>query len=224
MIEFITTPHYHPWDAIMFIVREVGVGVIVGAVGSVIVGSFAHRTSHLPAGLASVGSLAAAALAYGTVGGLHGSGFLAVNMIGLALGHQQHSNHEALIAFHQGVTSFAEIGMFFTLGLLVYPSQFGAIALKALLLTLITALVARPIAVGLVTVRQGFSPPDRALIAWAGLRGAVPVILATFAVIQGAPRSLELLNIVFFAVLLSAALEGLTIQPLARRLRRHDDT
>jgi cell volume regulation protein A len=112
----------------------------------------------------------------------------------------------------------AEIGMFFALGLLVFPSQFGPIVVEAVLLAMITALIARPIATTLATVRQGFTRSERALLAWAGLRGAVPVVLATFAVIDGVPRSLEMLNIVFFAVLLSAALQGATVEALANRL------
>ena len=116
----------------------------------------------------------------------------------------------------------AEIGMFFALGLLVFPSQFGPIAIKALLLALITALVARPVAVALATVGQGFAPSERIVLAWAGLRGAVPVILATFAVIDGVPRSIEMLNIVFFAVLLSAALQGPTVHKLAARIRTRE--
>ena len=114
----------------------------------------------------------------------------------------------------------AEIGMFFALGLLVFPSQFGPIVVEAVLLALITAVIARPVASTVATVRQGFSGRERIriLLAWSGLRGAVPVILATFAVIAGVPRGIELLNIVFFAVLLSAALQGATLEALANRL------
>jgi cell volume regulation protein A len=108
--------------------------------------------------------------------------------------------------------------MFFALGLLVFPSQFGPVAVKALLLALITALLARPLAATVATVRQGFTRSERAMLAWAGLRGAVPVILATFAVIAGVPRSVELLNIVFFAVLVSAVLQGPTVHALAARI------
>ena len=110
--------------------------------------------------------------------------------------------------------------MFFALGLLVFPSQFGPIIVKAVLLAIITAVIARPVATTLATVGQGFTTPERVLLAWAGLRGAVPVVLATFAVLDGVPRSVELLNIVFFAVLLSAALQGATVEALANRLLR----
>jgi cell volume regulation protein A len=167
--------------------------------------------------LVLVASLATAALAYGAAGALGGSGFLAVYLVGLAVGDAPLDDREPVIAFHRGLAMVAEIGMFVALGLLVFPSQFGPIIVKAILLALITALVARPIATAMATVGQGFTAAERRLLAWAGLRGAVPVILATFAVIDNVPRSIELLNIVFFAVLLSATVQGTTIQPLAAR-------
>jgi cell volume regulation protein A len=167
-----------------------------------------------------VASVAVAALAYGVAGILGGSGFLAVYLVGLALGDAPFADRMALIAFHRGLATVAEIGMFFALGLLVFPSQFGPIVLEAVALALVTALVARPIATAVATAGEGFTRPERTLLAWAGLRGAVPVILATFAVIDRVPRSIELLNIVFFAVLVSATLQGATVQGLANRLAR----
>lgn len=217
-IDLITEPHYGAGTAILFFVRELTIGVAVGAVGGLIAAQGATRLHRLPNGLLHVGSLAAAALAYGTAGVLGGSGFLAVYLVGLGLGHAQLADRESVVGFHRGVAMLAEIGMFFALGLLVFPSQFAPVAVKAVLLALITALLARPVASTLATARQGFSRPERTLLAWAGLRGAVPVILATFAVIEGVPRSIELLNIVFFAVLLSAALQGPTVHALAARM------
>jgi potassium/hydrogen antiporter len=216
-IDLITKPHYGAGTAILFLVRELGVGLAVGVAGGLIVAWGARRVHRLPNGLMHVGSLAAAALAYGTSGALGGSGFLAVYLVGLGLGHAQLANRESIIGFHRGMAMLAEIGMFFALGLLVFPSQFGPVAIKALLLALITSLLARPVASTVATMRQGFSRSERVMLAWAGLRGAVPVILATFAVIEGVPRSVELLNIVFFAVMVSAALQGPTVHALAAR-------
>jgi cell volume regulation protein A len=221
-IDLITEPHYGAWNVVVFLVRELALGVAVGAVGGLLAARAAAHAHRLPNGLVLVGSLGAAALAYGVAGTLGGSGFLAVYLIGLALGDAPLADREPTVAFHRGLAMVAEIGMFFALGLLVFPSQFGPIAVKALLLALVTSLVARPIAVALATVRQGFAPSERAVLAWAGLRGAVPVILATFAVIEGVPRSIEMLNIVFFAVLLSAALQGPTVHRLATRVRARE--
>jgi cell volume regulation protein A len=148
-------------------------------------------------------------------------------MVGLSLGDAQLPDRRSVLAFHEGLATLAEIGMFLALGLLVFPSQLGAIADKGILLALIVALVARPVAATLATVGERFHRRERLLLGWAGLRGAIPVILATFPIIRHVPRSLEFFNIVFFAVLFSAALQGLTINTLASRLgvavRAHAD-
>ena len=216
-IELITSPHHGVWSTVLFVGHEVAVGVAVGLAGG-LVARGARHAHRLPDGLALVGSLAAAALAYGVAAVLGGSGFLAVYMVGLALGDASFADRKSVIAFHRGLAMVAEIGMFFALGLLVFPSQFGPIIVKAVLLAIITAVIARPVATTLATIGQGFTKPERVLLAWAGLRGAVPVVLATFAVLDGVPRSVELLNIVFFAVLFSAALQGATVEALANRL------
>jgi cell volume regulation protein A len=216
-IDLIVKPHYGAGNAVLFLARELGIGVAVGAIGGLLVARGARLGHRLSGGLVLVASLATAALAYGAAGALGGSGFLAVYLVGLAVGDAPLDDREPVIAFHRGLAMVAEIGMFVALGLLVFPSQFGPIIVKAILLALITALVARPIATAMATVGQGFTGAERRLLAWAGLRGAVPVILATFAVIDNVPRSIELLNIVFFAVLLSATVQGTTIQPLAAR-------
>jgi cell volume regulation protein A len=216
-IDLITNPRHGVWTTLLFVAREIAVGGVVGAAGGLVARGAKHA-HRLPDGLVLAGSLATAALAYGVAGVLGGSGFLAVYLVGLALGDASFADREPVIAFHRGLAMVAEIGMFFTLGLLVFPSQFGPIVAKAVLLAILTALIARPVASALATVRQGFSRSERVLLAWAGLRGAVPVVLATFAVIDGVPRSVELLNIVFFVVLLSAAVQGASIEALAKRL------
>jgi cell volume regulation protein A len=137
-------------------------GVAVGAIGGLLAARGARFAHRLPSGLVLVASLATAALAYGIAAALGGSGFLAVYLVGLALGDARLADREPVIAFHRGLAMVAEIGMFFALALLVFPSQFGPIAVKALLLALITAVIARPVATTVATVRQRFSGPERA--------------------------------------------------------------
>jgi potassium/hydrogen antiporter len=216
-IDLITNPQQRVWSALLFVAQEVAVGAAVGLAGG-LVARGARHAHRLPNGLVLVGSLATAALAYGIAGVLGGAGFLAVYMVGLALGDVAFADRKSVVAFHRGLAMVAEIGMFFALGLLVFPSQFGPIVGKAVLLAIVTAVIARPVASTLATIGQGFTKPERVLLAWAGLRGGVPVVLATFAVIDGVPRSVEMLNIVFFAVLLSAALQGATVEALANQL------
>lgn len=218
-IELIMTPGYGLAEAGWFLIRELGVGALVGVTVAWLARAAARYADAVPTSLALVGSFATAAIAYGGAGALEGSGFLAVYLAGLALGDLEIKDKRAVLAFHEGLASVAEIGMFLTLGLLVFPAQLGAIAFKALALAGIVVLLARPAAVMIATIRQRFDARERALLGWAGLRGAVPVILATLPVIRHVPHSLQFFNIVFFVVLLSAAIQGATVLPLASRLR-----
>src|SRR5439155_1032251 len=149
---------------------------------------------------------------------LHGSGFLAVFLSGLVVESADIPARRAVFAFHEGLASVAEIGMFFALGLLVFPSELGSVAIRGTVLALVVAFLARPVAAFLATAMEHFSHRERLVLGWAGLRGAVPVVLATFPVIADIPRSMEFFNIVFFAVLVSTLIQGATVEPLARGL------
>jgi cell volume regulation protein A len=218
MVEVIRSPGYGIPDAAWFLVRELaigaGVGAIVGALGVRALG----RIASAPPGLSLVASFATAAVAYGAAGALDGSGFLAVYLAGLMLGGVDLPSREGLLQFHAGLAAVAEIGMFFALGLLVFPSQLGGVLGRGTLLALIVAFVARPLAAFIATVRCGFTGRERILLGWAGLRGGVPVLLATLPVIDHVPGSLGFFNLVFFAVLVSALIQGATVEPLADRL------
>ena len=108
--------------------------------------------------------------------------------------------------------------MFLTLDLLVFPGQLPDVALKGTVLAVVLVLVARPIAVVAATLPFDYSWRERSILGWAGLRGAVPVVLATFPVIEHVTRSVQFFNIVFFAVLLSTIVQGSTFEPIARWL------
>jgi cell volume regulation protein A len=218
MIEFINTPGYDFADAALLLVRQLGIGLAVGvAVGWAGVQAF-RRARLATAGLYPVASLAIAALAFGGADTLHGSGFLAVYLAGLALGSASIPAQQTITAFHQGLAWVAQVGMFLTLGLLVFPHQLDDIWREGTVLALIAAAVARPLAVFPATAFAKIGKRERIVLGWAGLRGAVPVVLATFPVIAEVPGSRELFNIVFFAVLVSTLLQGTTFEPLAARL------
>ena len=108
--------------------------------------------------------------------------------------------------------------MFLTLGLLVFPSELLDVALEGTALGLVIAFVARPLSTFVTTSFGGYSWREQVVLGWAGLRGALPVVFATFPVIEGVPDSLEFFNIVFFAVVVSTLLQGATFEPLARWL------
>jgi potassium/hydrogen antiporter len=218
MIKLIQHADYGIGEAILFFARELAVGAAVGAGLGWIAASWLRRANSAPPALSLVASLATAAIAFGAAVLLQGSGFLAVYVAGLTLGSMRLDERPALLAFHEGLASVAEIGLFLALGLLVFPSQLGDVAVKGMLLALVIALVARPIAVSAATMLSGLSRSERVVLSWAGLRGAIPVVLATFAVIAHVPRSLHFFNIVFFAVVVSTVIQGSTVEFLARRL------
>src|SRR3954470_23441321 len=217
-IDWIENPGYVVVDMVVLFAEEIVVGSAFGlAIGWLAVKGL-QRARLESSGLSPVASLATAAIAFGAADALHGSGFLAVYLAGLMLGSANVPAKQTTTNFHQGLGWVAQIAMFLTLGLLVFPSQLGDVALEGTVLALVVVVVARPIAAVLATAPFGFSWRERGVLGWAGLRGAVPVVLATFPVIDGVPHSREFFNIVFFAVLLSTLLQGSTFEPLAKRL------
>jgi potassium/hydrogen antiporter len=217
-IDWIQSADYTAADALLLFAKQLGVGVGIGAVTGWLGVEALKRVRLATAGLYPVGSLAIAAMAYGAAAALHGSGFFAVYLAGLALGSARIPARQTIANFHQGLGWLAQLAMFLTLGLLVFPSQLGDVAVEGTALALVLVLVARPLAVVGATLFARFSAAERLILGWAGLRGAVPVVLATFPVIAHVSESLDFFNIVFFAVVVSTLLQGTTFEPLARRL------
>jgi cell volume regulation protein A len=218
-VSWLTEPGYGIGDMLVLLVRQLGIGLAAG----VLVGWCASRIAPrlgLGAGdgLYPVFSLATAALAFGLAGSLHGSGFLAVYLAGIGLASRGVPAKRTLIAFHGGAAWVAQITLFLVLGLLVYPSQFDSIVLRDTLLALVLAVIARPVAVYVSMLPFDFTFREKTVLGWAGLRGAVPVVLATFPVTEGVEGGVDIFNVVFFAVLVSTILQGTTFEPLAKRL------
>jgi potassium/hydrogen antiporter len=217
-IDWIQQPSYGLADMAALFAQQMGIGLAIGmSVGWAGVAALA-RVRLPSAGLYPVASITLAALAFGAADVLHGSGFLAVYLAGLALGSASTPAKRTIVTFHEGLGWVAQLSMFLTLGLLVFPSQLASVALEGTLLALVLALIARPIAAAIATIVGGYSTRERLVIGWAGLRGAVPVVLATFPALAGVPNSLDFFNIVFFAVVVSTLLQGSTFEPLARAL------
>ncbi|MBA2439989.1 MAG: potassium/proton antiporter [Thermoleophilaceae bacterium] len=217
-IEAIQQPDYGVADMALLFVGELGIGTGVGlAVGSLSVLAF-RRAQFATPGLYPVASIASAALAFGGADALHGSGFISVYIAGLALGNARIPGRRTVVDFHDGLAWVSQIALFVTLGLLVNPGDFGAIAGDGLLVAAVLMLLARPAAALLSLLPAGFTVRESALVGWAGLRGAIPIVLATFPVIQGVEHAGSFFNIVFFVVLTSTLIQGATFDPLARVL------
>jgi len=217
-IEWIQRPDYGVSDMALLLVVE----LVVGAAAGLAVGFGAawvlRRVKLASAGLYPVASVATVGLAFGLAEVLHGSGFLSVYIAGLVLGTVSTPARRTITTFHDGLAWVAQLALFLTLGLLVFPSQLGGVAVEGLILTAVLIFVARPLSTLIATPFMGFSIPDRLALGWAGLRGGVPVVLATFPVIERLPGSLEFFNLVFFAVLLSTIVQGTTFETVGRLL------
>lgn len=205
-------------EMVLFAVLQPVVGIVAGvAVGTL--GVVVLRRVRLPAeGLYPVLALGFSGIAYGTAATLQGSGFLAVYVAGLAIGGFVHRRRRGIRDFHEGLANAAEIGLFLALGLLVFPSRLPSVALAALLVALVLTFVARPLATFLCVAPFRLPLRQQAVVAWGGLRGAVPIVLATFPITAGFPEGQIVFDVVFFVVLLSTLVQGSTVGTLVRRL------
>jgi potassium/hydrogen antiporter len=169
-------------------------------------------------GLYPVFTVALVLLTYGASAVIGGNGFLAVYITGLAMGNRSFIHKKSLRHFHNGLAWLMQITMFFTLGLLVFPSRLVPVAGVSLLVAAFLMFVARPVSVFAVLLPTSFSLREQLMIAWVGLRGAVPIILATFPLLAGIPQAETMFDVVFFTVLTSVLLQGTSLPLVARWL------
>jgi potassium/hydrogen antiporter len=211
-------PGYGLSNMALLFVTQLCVGAVAG-VGVGRAGAEVMRRLPLPsAGLYPVATIALAAIAYGAAVSLGGSGFLAVYLAGLTLSSSAPPARMTITIFHQGAAWLAQVALFLTLGLLVFPAHLPSVWSQGTLLTMFLVCVSRPVAVAIATAFDRFTGAERLLLSWAGLRGGVPVVLATLPVIAHVPGSLEFFNVVFFVVVISTLAQGMTFEPLARAL------
>jgi potassium/hydrogen antiporter len=215
---WIQQPGYGLLDMAWLFVVQLGIGALAGIVVGRGAAAALSRMRLPTAGLYPVGTLATAAIAFGLAESLHGSGFMAVYLAGLVLGGTAMPAQVTIAIFHQGSAWLAQVALFLTLGLLVFPSRLYEIWLPSAALALFIMLVARPFAVVLSTAVERFAAAEVAVLSWAGLRGGVPVVLATLPVLAGVPKSGRFFDVVFFVVVISTLLQGMTFEGVARRL------
>jgi potassium/hydrogen antiporter len=218
LIDWFEKPTFAFPDLLLLVVRELALGLVVGVALGVLATRVFARLPHTVGAFAPVASVAAAALSFGVADLIGGSGFLAVYLVGLAVGSTPSRYRRQLVAFHEGLAFLAQVTMFVVLGLLVFPSDLPAVALPGLALAALLVIFIRPAAVWLATVFSGFTFREQALLGWAGLRGAVPIVLATFALSSKVGEAETIFNAVFFVVVVSALVQGTTLEWVAKKL------
>jgi cell volume regulation protein A len=218
LIEWILEPTFAFPELALLVFEKLGLGLVVGVVlGAAAMWAFSRLPPSIGA-FAPVASIAAGSLAFGAAEVIGGSGFLSVYLVGLAVGSTPSRYRRQLVGFHEGLAFLAQVAMFVVLGLLVFPSDLLDVAIPGLALAAVLVILVRPAAVWLSVVRQDFSQRERALLGWAGLRGAVPIVLGTFVLSSEVEEAETIFNAVFFVVVVSALVQGMTLERVAARL------
>lgn len=219
ILEYATTQGSSRVDIAEAFVLQMVVGLVVGLVGSWLLVPLVQRVSLPREGLYPIRVLAAAAAVYGVASVLHGSGFLAVFILGMLMGDVHAPYKSEIERFHTALASLSEIAVFVALGLTITgPSNLWGDLPEGILLALVLALVARPVAVALLLLPVRLRLGEKLFVMWGGLKGAVPILLAAFAIIADVSDALSIYNIVFVVVAFSVLLQGSTIAVAARRL------
>jgi cell volume regulation protein A len=199
------------------LVSGAAIGIALGYLGRLVL----PRLQLPTGGLYPAFTLALALLAFGLATLLHGSGFLAVYVAGLILGNGPLPYRSGLLRVHDALAWLSQIGMFLLLGLLVFPTKLPEVAFLGLGIALLLAGLLRPLVVALCLAPFRYPLSEVLFIGWVGLRGAVPIVLATYPVLAGAPGADRIFNLVFFIVVVNAIVPGGTVAWLTRRMGLH---
>lgn len=200
------------------LVVQMVVGLLAGLAGGRAIRWAIERLRVGQVGLYPVYALSLAMALFGGTALAHGSGFLAIYVAGILVGGAGLRHRESILTFHDALAWIAQIAMFLLLGLLVFPSHLVPVAGEGLALTGFLVLVARPLAVALSLAPFRIPWREQALVAWVGLRGAVPIVLATWPMVMRVPGADRVFDVVFFVVVVSVLTQGVSLPWVARRL------
>ncbi|MGH7256266.1 MAG: potassium/proton antiporter [Nitrospirales bacterium] len=218
MIRLLTEPASSFEDLAWMFVLQMSLGTASGLAMGWGVEKLLNRARLEYEGLFPVLTLALVFLTYGLTSALGGNGFLAVYLVGLMLGRREFAHKAEIMRFHDGLAWLMQIAMFLTLGLQVFPSRLVPIFELGLVFSAFLMLVARPLSVLLALLWTRMRLRELVFVGWVGLRGAVPIILATFPLLAGVPLADHIFHLVFFIVLTSVLLQGTSLPVVARWL------
>jgi potassium/hydrogen antiporter len=219
MIELATHAHESFWVVVRVFAEQMSIGLAIGVVGGLVEQQLLRRVVFPSSGLHTIRTLALAGLVYGVATVAHGSGFLAVFVAGLMVGDIEAPFKAEIDAFQDGLSTLAEIVVFSALGLTIDLSALGAGRWgEGLALAAFVALVARPLVLSVLLAPARLRPGERIFVMWGGLKGAVPILLAAFALGRHVHDAQRIYETVFVVVLASVVVQGGTIPLAARKL------
>lgn len=218
-IAYLCKPDTTAHDLLFFFARQMFIGVLAGlALGRIF--TYILQKSCLPyPGLYPVFGVSAVFLIYSLTALAGGSGFLSVYIAGIIIGNSAFNYRRHLIRFNDSLAWIMQISMFLILGLLVNPNELPGVFKAGIACTVFLMFIARPLAVFICLFRSNFSNDEQLLIGWAGLKGAVPIILATYPLIEKMPNAQYIFNLIFFLVIISVLFQGKTLPILAHKLK-----
>ncbi|ELK44613.1 potassium/proton antiporter, partial [Halobacillus sp. BAB-2008] len=221
LIQLITQEGTSIWILIPEFFLQMGIGILFGVGLGKLASLSINKIKLDSSALYPVLSVAFALATYSVTAYIGGSGFLAVYVAALVIGNSELTYRYSIFQFNEGFAWMAQILMFVILGLLVFPQELfsSGIILNGLLISIVLILIARPLAVFLSLIKMNYTVKEKLFISWAGLRGAVPVVLATFPIVDGLENSQGIFNLVFFVVLTSALVQGSTINYVANKMQ-----
>jgi cell volume regulation protein A len=218
LLELATHSDASFWIVVRVFCEQMSIGLAIGIAGGLLESVLLRRVGFPAAGLHTVRTLALAGVVYGAATVAHGSGFLAVFVAGLIVGDVRAPFKHEIEVFQDGLATLAEVVVFIALGLTVGITSLTASRwLDGLAIAAFLALVARPIVAGALLAPTRLRPGERLFVTWGGLKGAVPILLAAFAVTQHAHDAQRIYDTVFVVVLASVIVQGSTISAAARR-------
>lgn len=216
---FIAQPGASPLALVPDFFGQMALGTGIGLAIGWLLPELLKRRFYQSSGLAFVISIAAALIGYGLAEVVGGNGFLAAYVAGLVAGNRAYDARRIISTFQDGLAWLGQVVMFLTLGLLVAPSNLLDVIAPGLGITFVLMFVARPLSVFICLAPfRRLDWRAKLFVSWAGLRGAVPIVLATFPMVAGVPGAFTIFNIVFFVVLLSSVIQGPSIKWVATRL------
>ncbi|MBI4548335.1 MAG: potassium/proton antiporter [Ignavibacteriae bacterium] len=219
IVQLILTPD-SKWTYLpLLFLFQMGVGSIMGLGFGKVVVLLLNRMKFSYEGFYPVFSLAFAVFIYAITTAIGGSGFLAVYLAGILIGNSEVVHKKNLFRFFDGLAWLSQIGMFLTLGLLVFPSHLLPVIGIGFMVSTFLVFIARPVSVYISLALSNHAWREKAVVSWVGLRGAVPIILATFPLLANVSNAKLIFNLVFFIVLTSTLLQGWSIPIVAKFLK-----
>lgn len=218
LIQYMTIPDTSGWSFVIQFFQQMGFGLLFGYLLGKVITWLTNNLELGYDGLYSVLALSYVPLVYALTDFVGGSGFLAVYVAGLVMGNSTFVHQKSLMNFFDGLGWLMQIIMFITLGLLVYPSEIVNVAPQGIIIALILILIGRPLSVFISMMYSGFKTRAKFMVSWVGLRGAVPIIMATFPLVAGLEQAYLIFTVIFFVVVTSVIIQGTTIPIVAKWL------